>query len=364
MIQVEFWAKTTRDGRLGVSVSKHMANVGCVARCLAEVAPELLDRFQIGVAEVAALAALHDLGKISPGFQRKCEAWLDANHLKEIDQRWTWDTAMEPDHGKVTHAAVQDFLVSNRTTNRAAKFLSAVLGGHHGKLNPPNDRGFKPEKQISEQHTGIDWHRKRSDAANAICEAFGANLTGLTLDSESPALWWLAGLTSVADWIGSDESFFPADSDVVEADAATVARRAIATTGFVAPEIKTGLSFHDLFHDEQRPDRPFVANEMQLRAVSTITAPGVYVIEAPMGTGKTEAALAAAYQLLVDRKARGIYFALPTQATSNRMHLRMAEFVRRIAPTAVGSRLIHANSWLLEPDHLLTGRKWTTRRSG
>ena len=51
-----------------------------------------------------------------------------------------------------------------------------------------------------------------------------------------------------------------------------------------------------------------------------------------MGTGKTEAALGAAYQLLADKKARGIYFALPTQATSNRMHLRMAEFVRALRP--------------------------------
>ena len=70
---------------------------------------------------------------------------------------------MEPDHGKVTHAAVQDFLVSNGTNRRTAKFLSAALGGHHGRLNPPNDRGFKPGKQISEQHAGIDWDRERSD---------------------------------------------------------------------------------------------------------------------------------------------------------------------------------------------------------
>ena len=163
-------------------------------------------------------------------------------------------------------------------------------------------------------------------------------------------MWWLAGLTSVADWIGSDENFFPAESGVVETDAATIAQRAITTIGFVAPEVTAGLSFHDLFHDEQRPDIQFTPNEMQLRAISTITAPGVYVIEAPMGTGKTEAALGAAYQLLADKKARGIYFALPTQATSNRMHRRMAEFVRRIAPTTVGSRIIHGNSWLLEQE--------------
>ncbi|NLX96740.1 MAG: CRISPR-associated helicase Cas3' [Rhodopirellula sp.] len=346
---VEFWAKTTPDANPGISVAAHMANVGCVARCLTEIAPDLLHRFQIGAAEAGALAALHDLGKISPGFQQKCEAWLERNGLREIAQQWRWDTA-ETDHGKVTHAAVQEFLFKNGTNRRTAKFLSAVLGGHHGRLNPPNDRGFKPSKPISEQHTGIDWDRERSDAARAVCETFGADVAGLAADDESPALWWLAGLTSAADWIGSDENFFPAENRVVETDAATIARQAVNAIGLIAPEVTAGLSFHDLFHDAQRPDREFIPNEMQLGAISTITAPGVYVIEAPMGTGKTEAALGAAYQLLAEKRARGIYFALPTQATSNRMHRRMAEFVRRIAPATVGSRIIHGNSWLLDKE--------------
>ena len=69
-----------------------------------------------------------------------------------------------------------------------------------------------------------------------------------------------------------------------------------------------------------------------------------------MGMGKTEAALWAAYQLLASGKATGIYFALPTQATSNRMHLRMKEFVRRVSKTPSESRLIHGNSWLFDQD--------------
>lgn len=345
---VEFWAKTTVDGRPGISVLGHMENVGYVARCLAQITPNLLERFGIGAAEAGALAGLHDLGKICPGFQRKSAAWLEANGLTEIARRCMWDRDMESDHGKVTHAAVQHFLVTSGANRRTAKFLSAVLGGHHGRLNPPNDRGFQPRKAILEQHSGIDWSKERDDAARTICDAFGANLGELAADSESPALWWLAGLTSVADWIGSDENFFSPERGAVNTDAAAIALRAVTTIGLAVPEVQPSLSFHDLFHDHQRPDVPFTPNDMQLRAMSTITAPGVYVIEGPMGTGKTEAALAAAYQLLADGKAGGIYFALPTQATSNRIHLRMADFVRRIAPAAASSRLIHGNSWLLD----------------
>jgi CRISPR-associated endonuclease/helicase Cas3 len=47
MMKVEFWAKTTPDEKPGIPVSQHMANVGYVARCLAETAPDLMERFQI-----------------------------------------------------------------------------------------------------------------------------------------------------------------------------------------------------------------------------------------------------------------------------------------------------------------------------
>jgi hypothetical protein len=50
---VEFWAKTTLGEQPGISVLAHMANVGGVARCLVEITPDLLNRFQIGAAEVA-----------------------------------------------------------------------------------------------------------------------------------------------------------------------------------------------------------------------------------------------------------------------------------------------------------------------
>jgi CRISPR system Cascade subunit CasC len=80
---------------------------------------------------------------------------------------------------------------------------------------------------------------------------------------------------------------------------------------------------------------------MQKKTITMITGPGVYVIEAPMGMGKTEAAQWAAYHLPAKGLAKGIYFALPTQATSNRIHIRMNEFVKRISPECNGSRLTH-----------------------
>lgn len=337
-----FWAKTTPEEKPGLSVYDHMANVGNVARAIAETSLELLDRFHMKSSLVGALAALHDLGKISPGFQRKCEAWLEENGLTKIARNGVWDTAMESDHGKVSHSAIQAFLSEAKIDRESAKFISAVLGAHHGRLNPPNERGYLPQRLISDSASRIDWNAERMASAWKIWDLFEEGRIPFTLTDDSPALWWLAGLTSVADWIGSDERFFPPERKDAVTDAAFRAQKALDAIGFHSPDLKGNLTFEQLFD--------FPPNEMQIKALAAITEPGVYVIEAPMGMGKTEAALCAAYQLMISGKAKGIYFALPTQATSNRMHLRMNEFLARITPDAPMSRLIHANSWLTTSD--------------
>ena len=342
---MNFWAKTTSDGKLGISVYQHMINVGCVAKYLAQVAPQLLARFNLQCSLVGALAALHDLGKISPGFQRKCEQWLKENDLLTIAQNGCWDTGTEADHGKVSHASIQEFLVEQGCIRKVAKYVAAVLGAHHGRLKYlPTDRGIGPLfiAPITESSSGIRWDVERQEYAKKVWQFF--NVEGFpeqSLSGVSPAIWWLAGLTSVADWIGSDERFFsPEEKEEGNTNPFENARLALESIGFVPPIVNTNLTFEQIFG--------FPPNNMQQKALSAITGPGVYVLEAPMGMGKTEAALGVAYQLLSAGKASGIYFALPTQATSNRIHLRMNEFLQQVCPATVGSRLIHGNSWLLK----------------
>lgn len=342
---ISFWAKTTLDGRPGITVFQHMINVGCVAKCIAEIAPGFLSRFNLDSSLIGALAALHDLGKISPGFQRKCEVWLKENSLVEIARNGCWDTGTEADHGKVSHAAIQNFLVGQGCVRKVAKYVAAVLGAHHGRLKYlPNDRGINPPliAPITESSSGIRWEIERQECAKQVWAFFGVeDCSEQFLSENSAAVWWLAGLTSVADWIGSDERFFsPEAKEEGNTSPVDNAQLALKSIGFVPPVVAPNLTFEQIFS--------FPPNDMQQKALSSITGPGVYVVEAPMGMGKTEAALGVAYQLLSTGKASGIYFALPTQATSNRIHLRMDEFLRKIFPSAVGSRLIHANSWLLK----------------
>ena len=377
---IHFWAKTTSEGKPGISVYDHMVNVGCVAHCMAEISPAILERFDLPSSTIGALAALHDLGKISPGFQQKCDAWLEENVLVKTARNGCWDTSMESDHGKVSHAAIQIFLLEIGVDRTTAKFVSTVLGAHHGRLNRPNDHGYRPQGRMSDSDSQIDWDVARTVTAQKIWDYFKVNDTSLELNDSSPSLWWLAGLTSVADWIGSDERFFSPEGRTGVEDSPSLARNALDAIGFRKMEFARNLSFHDLFHEAEKPEVAWKPNDMQRKTFAAVREPGVYVIEAPMGMGKTEAALWAAYQLLVSGKAKGIYFALPTQATSNRMHVRMNEFVRRISSTPNETRLIHGNSWLMDQtvglspvatshgttnDDARTGRDWfaSTKRA-
>jgi CRISPR-associated endonuclease/helicase Cas3 len=342
-----FWAKTTNSGEPGISVFDHLINVGCAARCIVETCPQLLQRFQLTSDLTGALAALHDLGKISPGFQRKCEHWLTQNGLLELDRSSRWDASMEADHGKTSHAAIQDYLVQMGIPRKTAKFLAAALGAHHGRIKAlPSDRGVvQGLKMITESKSGIDWQSARVNCAQDVWSYFGVQPGLPELTDKTSATWWLAGLAAVADWIGSDERFFPSEQQRRENSSLEQARHALSIIGLQPPRIASGLTFADLFG--------FAPNAMQKTVLTEITEPGLYIIEAPTGLGKTEAALGAAYKLLADGRARGIFFALPTQATSNRIHLRFTSYLERIAPDATQGRLVHGNSWLMDKEPLI-----------
>jgi len=350
---IPFWAKTTPDDSPGISVYQHMIDVGCVAQSLAEITPATLTRFDLLSIEIGALAALHDIGKISPGFQQKCIAWLEENGLLDIARNGCWDTGTELDHGKVSHVAIQSFLTEKEFSRKTVAFVSAALAAHHGRIKfLPNGRdiAYPLINPVAESVSQIDWDAERLTNAQKIWDYFTVCRNTLVLDEDSPALWWLAGLTTVADWIGSNEAYFPTEQRQENEDVHATAHKALTAIGFQKTEFNPNLSFHDLFHDKEKPEITWVPNEMQEKTLAAVNGPGVYVFEAQMGMGKTEAALWATYKLLISGKAQGIYFALPTQATSNRIHLRLNDFLRRIAPEAGGGRLIHGNSWLMEQD--------------
>jgi CRISPR-associated endonuclease/helicase Cas3 len=75
------------------------------------------------------------------------------------------------------------------------------------------------------------------------------------------------------------------------------------------------------------------------------------VIEAPTGTGKTEAALLRALQLTAAGLVDGLYFALPTRATAPEIHDRIARLARSHSP-ALATRVVRAVPGRLDTDSI------------
>jgi CRISPR-associated endonuclease/helicase Cas3 len=230
----------------------------------------------------------------------------------------------ETDHAKVSQHAVQEYLTPGNDN-----LWAAAIGAHHGVLRGAYVNGFA--------ESGTQWSEQRHALISKLEKQFGFLPREKAEEVEALVA---AGLIAVADWIGSDESFFPLEPTLTDQECAIRAANAVEKLGIGPAFFRQGLSFSALFPKLERP------TELQRRTVEMITKPGVYVIEGPMGCGKTEAALAAAYNLISSGQATGIYFALPTQTTSNRIHRRILPFVRHARAKAVSVRLAHGASWL------------------
>lgn len=313
----------------GQSVLNHCLIVGEIARCLMSRFPEPMLNHLFPSGSVL-VAASHDIGKVSPTFVAKIfkACALDYKAMPalakvplELERNWGG-------HAGVSQASAEEFSVP--------KYVAEILGQHHGFTPTVADR-----RGDAEVFGGPQWFDERKKLVAALKAHFQADWP--TFNSLAQARV-VAGLTSVADWIGSGEFFENPDEDW-----RPIITAALNNAGFIKPIIRQGLSFAQIFDPE---NAAMQLREPQALFVGQVTGPGIYILEAQMGMGKTEAALFAAYQLLAQEKATGIYFALPTQLTSNKIYDRFNAFLEQIVSgeTPQQSLLLHSGAWLLDTD--------------
>lgn len=334
----ECFAKSTEERAPFLSVVDHCRNVGEVARALLRVLPARVVS-QLGSNPICT-AALHDVGKVSPGFQLKICRENVRSHLPQLAEHALENYCTR--HACISDAALNAFL----SENAGSGGLGAVVGFHHGRREDPG-------RDDSEVYGGPLWAQERKAFIEHLCHVFGPVADSADLNPEV-----LAGMVCVADWIGSDERFFPNTGVASDSDLAARASEAVAACGWVAVGINPGLSFEQLFG--------FAPHRLQREFVENVDGPGLYVLEAPMGSGKTEAALYAAYRLMMSGANDGLYFALPTRLTSDRIHERVHAFLNQVAEGDTSVRLAHGYAWLRAFEHggeaLSGGKEWFSPR--
>lgn len=299
---------------------------------------ELQDEGAAG-AWIAFFAGLHDLGKASPGFQDQLNdtsagsvirEWLREAGLDFADSAWVA-------HGDVSALVLGYLLERQGVSAPLADQIATLVGGHHGVFPRKADLGALQGRQ---QVGHGAWDSIREDLVAAL-------RVGLRVPNPAPQgaltpadAMVFAGFVSVADWIGSDESYFhhagrrvaaPHPRALIEyatvAESATMeALRSVRMDAFAGAAGRTSRSFQALF---PQIAQPYDAQLAVVDLANRLKGPALVILEAPMGEGKTEAALFLADAWASRHDRQGAYIALPTQATSNQMFMRVCDYLTR-----------------------------------
>ncbi len=361
------WAKTSGSSTSSEPyhpVLCHLLDVAAVAQCMWEqvlspwsrrqIATELqIDESDVG-RWVAFWAGTHDIGKCSPAFQQ--QHGPGKARLRELGYRF-YTAADRAPHGTISARALcDDLLPEFGLAPPLATRVAQIVGGHHGlfpsalqiRAVAPSAMGKGRWKQARAELT-----RHLAGAVQLLHERSPAQI-----DNASALL--LAGLISVADWIGSDTEYFPyaaIDGDAplpVELSAFVAeytvraqsnAQQALQRLGWLGWTPPTHpAAFTTLFPWITEP------NDMQdtlIDRAGAIKEPSLFIVEAPMGEGKTEGAMYLADCWSATFGERGCYFALPTTATSDQMFNRVHDYLLRRYPSdVVNLQLLHGRSAL------------------
>lgn len=327
------WAKTSRsnDARWHPLIL-HMLDVAASAEAILFREPESTRTRMAAVLGLEweqarpwllFLIACHDLGKACPGFQCK---W---KNLSSLDAGRSPNTDIN--HAFVSQIALSAWLQEQGWPEELAELVADAVGCHHGERAAPStlDRLMGDRRATGK----TSWNDVRRKLIESLIEVLGPTVTPTKEKLSGPDFILLSGLTSFADWIGSNEVCFPfgtpedcSDLHCWFQQRSMQANQALDTLGWKprTPISKEVKSFKEVFGFRPRPLQQALAD-----ALTDLKKPAILLLEAPMGEGKTEAAFFAHLELQRRFEHRGLYIALPTKATGNAMFERTLKFLRR-----------------------------------
>jgi CRISPR-associated endonuclease/helicase Cas3 len=331
------WAKTEPTGAI-CSLILHCHHVAVMARQL--IATPVLcrrlasafetDLVNAHIDRLAILAGLHDLGKALKGFQDKLEGTTltSRGHVAEA-------LAV-----LVTNADTKDATrvrtISEWFDNPTDALYVAIC--HHGE--PVGDDRIRAHLSVVSEllsrtrygHEPIAEITKLSDFLIARFPA--AQQAGKKLKFTPAAQHLFAGILMAADWMASGFAFEPGEPDALAAD---VLRRTVWSN----------------WHSGARPDQILAGRDPRPAQSGMLQLPideQFAIIEAPTGTGKTEAALIWASRLVEAGDVDGLYFAVPTRSAASELRARIGRLMATSHPALKG-KIVRALPGLLDTDN-------------
>ena len=277
------------------------------------------------------LLCLHDVGKLAKKFQAK-DPDLYPPCFGDDPARLSGFY----DHGagglRLFDADDGFFRLPSGTRPRTWRPLVCAVTGHHGA---PPDTGRRESIATLRPDFGAAGIEAARLFVGKAHDLFGIprDMPPLRRERVRPASYALAGLAVLADWIGSNQEWFPyrgpddfQDLDSYWSHARARSERAIEESGVLPAAPRVHLDQGALIGERAVP------TPMQEWActVELPAGPTLFMIEDETGSGKTEAALILAHRLMASGRADGLYMALPTMATASAMFDRLGVAHRKL----------------------------------
>ena len=353
------WAKSSPAGYSPLWL--HISDTGRIAKLYYEdqFSPNLKAQLDTafdghGREVVAFLAAVHDIGKCSVGFQLKDRAL--ATRVFDVSKYSDFDPKGYR-HELAGEILLQQYLESKGFSRKEAESWAAVVGAHHG--TPPTtaklreySKGRKAKtllygaqgELVQEQQYLLQYAEEVAQFDPGTLKATNRMLPG-TLAAD------VLAAVVVCDWVASTEQYAPL-LEKCEGQKTALTPTPEETALFTDPKALDGRAktayqranlpkCPDFSHSPEefskdldgafrrrcgyspRPSQ----KEVVLKALeASQDEPPVLLYTAPMGSGKTEGALAAAEVLAGRFGKSGVVWALPTKATTDAMYARVRGF--------------------------------------
>ena len=348
------WAKFNGEDRTIHLLEHHLADVGaCFEALLAQ--PIIRQRLaragglesldDATAARLCVFAALHDIGKVNVGFQTR--VWQDADfpqgrrpaafrhvgHYNELvpvlAEEWFFNAL------GWWHGATKSW--DDRDGETVCALFIATLS-HHGRPLQL-DGGLSENPALWQRYRQLDPLECVERIGRLVQGWFPAAFSeGAPPLPSAPAFQHtFLGLCNWADWIGSNEAWFPY-FDTPQGDYFQLAQKrakgAISAIGLDLSGQRSAFTgvpvpgFGELFPHIDGPPKAI----QQAAAADTPLDERLVIIESETGSGKTEAALWRFAKMYEAKLVDGLYFALPTRAAAVQIHGRVKGFIARLLP--------------------------------
>lgn len=308
------------------------------------------------------LCGIHDLGKATPLFQ----------HIDRAGAGRVWDAGLTWDR-----LAVQRFRVRHEVagavlarglladagwTPEQCGWVWPLVAGHHGTIMTLGEiqKSFR-RKESKLLGTG-DWPAAQRALLARFTSILGIGSLGEIAPQRMPSRavqLQLSGFIVMADWIASNDKHFGGIdtlAGVTSAEARKRASKAWDTLGLRRGWGRLTAPGPGEFR-ARFGDSPRQSQLLAVKCAEQMSNPGLIILEAPMGEGKTKAALLVAEALAARFGLDGVFLGMPTQSTSDPMFSTVRAWLAKLDPALAGQvALLHGKrSFNKEWQKLLSG---------